>query len=66
MLNLVLVWNISDIAIGLMPIPNIISLYALSKVIRDETKYYLWEGHLDETDPECAKVNATGASEEAL
>lgn len=65
-LNLELVWNISDIANGLMAIPNIISLFALSKVIYDETKYYLWEGRLDETDPECAKVNATGAAEEEL
>lgn len=41
------VWNFADLANGLMAIPNLISLIALSNVIVKETKKYLWEDNLD-------------------
>lgn len=48
-----MVWNFSDIANGLMAIPNIISLFALSGVIAAETSKYLWHGDIGTPDPEC-------------
>lgn len=47
-MNLTLVWNISDCMNALMAIPNLLSLIFLSKVIADETRRYLWNGHLDD------------------
>ena len=46
--KLELVWNFSDIANGLMAIPNIISLFVLHKVIVAETKRYLHDGRIDD------------------
>lgn len=46
--SLDLVWDFADMMNGLMAFPNLISLLLLSSVIVKETKYYLWEGHLDE------------------
>ncbi|MBM7870344.1 AGCS family alanine or glycine:cation symporter [Clostridium pascui] len=46
--SLDVVWNFADLANGLMAIPNLISLIALSGVIVKETKKYLWEDNLDE------------------
>lgn len=43
------VWNFADLANGLMAIPNLISLIALSGVIVNETKNYLWQGNLEDT-----------------
>ncbi|WP_027625792.1 alanine/glycine:cation symporter family protein [Clostridium lundense] len=43
------VWNFADLANGLMAIPNLISLIALSGVIVSETKNYLWQGNLEDT-----------------
>lgn len=43
-----LVWNLSSTAVVFMIIPNVISLYALSKVIIDETRHYLWGKRLDD------------------
>ena len=40
MLELKLVWNFSDLANGLMAIPNLIGLLILSKVVSSETKIY--------------------------
>ena len=37
------VWDFADIANGLMAIPNLVSLLALSGVIVAETRKYLWE-----------------------
>jgi AGCS family alanine or glycine:cation symporter len=37
------VWDFADIANGLMAIPNLVSLLALSGVIVSETRTYLWE-----------------------
>lgn len=42
------VWNFGDMANALMAIPNLICLLALSGVLVKETRYYLWENHLDE------------------
>ena len=41
------VWTFSDIANGLMAVPNLIALLALSNVIVNETREYLWSGNLD-------------------
>ncbi len=42
------VWSFADIANGLMAVPNLVSLLALSGVLVAETRKYLWEGNLDE------------------
>jgi AGCS family alanine or glycine:cation symporter len=52
-INLNLVWNISDTMNALMAIPNLISVLLLSGVIVKETKKYLWNNRLDDYDPEC-------------
>jgi alanine or glycine:cation symporter, AGCS family len=41
------VWTFADIANGLMAVPNLISLLALSGVIVAETRDFLWEGNLE-------------------
>jgi AGCS family alanine or glycine:cation symporter len=43
LLELELVWKISDIFNGLMALPNLIGLCALSKVVVQETKLFLAE-----------------------
>lgn len=55
-ISLDVVWNISDIANGLMAIPNLISLLALSGVIVSETKKYLWDDNLDEISEEVIEI----------
>ena len=45
------VWSFADIANGLMAVPNLISLIALSGVAVAETRSYLWEGDLDRAAP---------------
>ncbi len=45
-----LVWTVSDITNALMAVPNIIVVLLLSGMIARETKYYVWEKHLDEAD----------------
>jgi len=42
-LSLNIVWTFADIANGIMIIPNLISLIALSGVVVAETKKYLWD-----------------------
>ena len=54
------VWNISDIANGLMVIPNAICLLWLRRVVKEETAKYLWTGRIDEPDPDCVRVNSEG------
>lgn len=44
------VWTVSDIGNALMVVPNIIMVLALSGVISRETKYWLADGHLSESD----------------
>lgn len=48
--NLNTVWNISDILNAIMCIPNIIAVFMLLKPITKDTKYYLFDDNLDETD----------------
>jgi AGCS family alanine or glycine:cation symporter len=43
-----LVWSFADIANGLMALPNLVSLLALSGVVVKETRQYLWSGGLDQ------------------
>jgi alanine or glycine:cation symporter, AGCS family len=45
--SLKFVWDFADLANGLMAIPNLVSLIALSGVLVYETKKYLWEGSLE-------------------
>ena len=47
-ISLDIIWNIADCMNALMAIPNLIALLLLSKVAADETKRYLWSGHLDD------------------
>ncbi len=42
------VWNFGDATNALMAIPNLICLIVLSGVLVKETRYFLWENHLDE------------------
>jgi len=46
--NLGVVWDMADCMNALMALPNLISLLLLSGVLVQETRKYLWEGHLDE------------------
>ncbi|WP_072679813.1 sodium:alanine symporter family protein [Arcobacter sp. LA11] len=43
MMELKLVWNFSDLANGLMAIPNLIALLILSKIVSEETNRYFKE-----------------------
>ena len=47
-----IVWNFADLANGLMALPNLICLIALSGVVVYQTRKYLWHGDPDEVDPE--------------
>lgn len=51
-MSLGLVWDIADVLNGMMAIPNLISLIALSGVLVAETKKYVWEDRLEEKAPE--------------
>jgi AGCS family alanine or glycine:cation symporter len=44
--SLQFVWDFADLANGLMAIPNLIALLALSGVLVHETREYLWDGKL--------------------
>ena len=48
--DLSLVWDIADGTNALMAIPNLISLVCLSGVIVAQTRKYLWNKRLDDTD----------------
>jgi len=52
------VWSFADIANGLMAIPNLISLLALSGTVVEETRRYLWSGELDRAAEEFEPVEA--------
>lgn len=45
-----IVWDFADVMNALMAVPNCICLIALSALIAKETKYYVFDGHLEETD----------------
>ena len=49
-MNLALVWNLADCMNALMAIPNLISLLFLSGILVHETRKYLWQGRLDDTE----------------
>jgi AGCS family alanine or glycine:cation symporter len=49
--SLPMVWSFADIANGLMAVPNLVSLVALSGVIVAQTRTYLWEDRLDQVAP---------------
>ena len=40
-INMEMAWNVADITNGLMVIPNLIAIIALSGVIREETQSFL-------------------------
>ena len=46
-----IVWNFSDLVNALMALPNLICIVALTPVLVEESRKYLWSGKLDETDP---------------
>jgi len=48
--SLKIVWTIADILNALMTIPNLVAVLLLSGVIVAETKKYLKDGHIDDTD----------------
>ena len=48
--KLELVWNLSDIANGLMALPNIICLFALAGIAVKETEKYLKHGTIDDRE----------------
>ncbi len=52
------VWAFADIANGLMAIPNLVSLVALSGVVVAETRLYLWSGELDRAGEEPPSAGA--------
>ena len=41
------VWAFADVANGLMAVPNLVSLLALSGMVVAETRLFLWEGNLE-------------------
>ena len=47
-ISLDIIWNIADCMNALMAIPNLRALLLLSKVTAQETRKYLWSGHLDD------------------
>ena len=47
-----IVWDIADVLNALMVIPNIIAVLLLSNEMAKDTKYYLYEDHLEEKDEE--------------
>ncbi|MEX1012203.1 MAG: sodium:alanine symporter family protein [Waddliaceae bacterium] len=48
LLDLELVWKISDITNGLMAIPNLIGIFLLAKVVVKQTAQFLQENHSEE------------------
>lgn len=49
-IHMTIVWDFADCMNALMAIPNLISLLALSGVLIHETRKYLWEGNIDESE----------------
>ncbi len=44
------VWNFADLTNGLMALPNVICMLALSGLLISQTRHYLWGKRLDEVD----------------
>lgn len=55
------VWSFADVANGLMAVPNLIALLALSGVAVAETRTYLWAGDLDRAGPAVTDLRDTPA-----
>ncbi len=51
-----IVWDFADCANGLMAVPNVICMIAMSGLLIRHTRHYLWENRLDEKD-ECPIPN---------
>ena len=49
-INLNTVWTMADIFNALMAIPNLCALILLSKVLVNDTDYYLWDNRLQESE----------------
>ena len=49
-ISLDIVWSLADIFNALMAIPNLIAVICLSGVVVKDTRYYLYQNHLDEFD----------------
>ena len=49
-MDLTAVWNFADVLNALMVIPNVIAILFFVKEIKSDTDYYLYKGHLDDTD----------------
>jgi AGCS family alanine or glycine:cation symporter len=49
-------WSFADVANGLMAVPNLVSLLALSGVAVEQTRDYLWSGRLDDASPASAPL----------
>ena len=49
------VWDISDVMNAMMALPNLIALLLLSGVVARETRYYLWDNHLNDYEPPTQK-----------
>ena len=47
-----IVWNFADCTNALMALPNLICMVGLTPVLLQQTRYYLWQKHLDEVDPD--------------
>ena len=47
-----LVWDVADILNALMVIPNVIAVLLLTKELKKDTNYYLYEDHLEDIDPD--------------
>jgi AGCS family alanine or glycine:cation symporter len=45
-----LVWDLADLLNGLMVIPNAVAVLLLSTLIYKDTKYYVYDGRIDEVD----------------
>ena len=50
-----LVWHFADCANAFMAVPNLICMVGLTPVLLNETRKYLWSGHLDEVDETLVK-----------
>ena len=46
------IWTIADILNAAMCIPNVIAVLLLREEISKDTKYYLWDDHIEEEDPD--------------
>ncbi len=60
------VWNFADLTNGLMALPNVVCMIALSGLLISQTRHYLWGKKLDERDPRELETLAPRSSEQKL